>query len=130
MARILIIDDDEALLFTLEATLIAAGHTVATATDGLEAAKLFRFEPFEIILTDIIMPNREGLETIITLHREFPQVGVIAMSGGVSNSKIYLDLAARLGAHRTLSKPFAPGQLATAIADTLAACAASHPKQE
>ena len=115
MARILIIDDEEALLATLRQLLIASGHVVVTATDGLKAAQLFRAEPFDLILTDIVMPNREGLETIITLHREFPKVGVIAMSGSSGHSKIYLDLARRLGAHRTLAKPFTPQELKEAV---------------
>ena len=120
MARILVIDDDEALLTTLKELLAIAGHAVVTASDGLEGAKLFRAEPFDVIITDLIMPNREGLETIITLHREFPAVGVIAMSGGIARSKTYLAIAARLGAHRTLAKPFTTQQLNDAIADTLA----------
>lgn len=119
MARILIIDDDEALLFTLERWLAAAGHVVAAAADGLEAAKLFRAMPFELIVTDLVMPNREGLETIIMLRREFPEVRVIAMSGGTAGTKIYLELAARLGAHNTLEKPFTPDQLNTAVTLTL-----------
>ncbi len=130
MARILIIDDDEPLLMTLEQVLLAIGHAVVTAGDGLQAAKLFRAEPFELILTDLVMPNREGLETIIELHREFPDVGVIAMSGGVTLSKTYLAMAARLGAHRTLSKPFTPGQLTQAIDEALAASAVAREKKK
>lgn len=130
MARILVIDDDETLLGTLEPLLASSGHAVVTATDGLKAAKLFRAEPFEIILTDIVMPNREGLETIVALHKEFPEIGVIAMSGGSTASKAYLAMAARLGAHRTLAKPFTPQQLADAIADAQAACAAAREKQK
>ena len=65
------------------------------------------------------MPNREGLETIFTLRREFPSVGVIATSGGFGNSGLYLEMAARLGAHQTLLKPFTPRQLDDAIAKTL-----------
>ena len=121
MPRILIIDDDETLLDTLEQLLAAAGHAVVTASDGLIAAKLFRAEPFHLVLTDIVMPNREGIETIIALRRDFPEVGVIAMSGGSDQVKTYLDMAARLGAHRTLAKPFTPQQLHEAIAEVLGA---------
>ena len=127
MARILVIDDDETLLATLEQLLTLAGHIAVTATDGLQGAKLFRAEPFEVIITDIIMPNREGLETIIMLHREFPEVGVIAISGAVNLSKTYLNMAARLGAHCTLAKPFTTRQLTDAIADTLAAKGSGGP---
>lgn len=120
MARILVIDDDETLLTTLEVSLTDAGHAVVTASDGLKAAKLFRAEPFEVIITDIVMPNGEGLETVITLRREFPEVRIIAMSGGATNSKMYLDMAARLGAHRTLNKPFSLGELTTALNEVVA----------
>jgi CheY-like chemotaxis protein len=125
MARILVIDDDETLCATLEQLLAEAGHAVVTATDGLKAARLFRAEPFHLIITDIIMPNREGLETVIELHRDFPDTGVIAMSGGVAMSRTYLSMAARLGAHRTLAKPFTPQQLHAAIGETLAAVSAA-----
>jgi DNA-binding response OmpR family regulator len=115
MSRILVIDDDEPLLMTLEALLTAAGHAVVTASDGLKAEQLFRAEPFEVIITDIVMPDREGLETITKLRREYPEVPVIAMSGGATNSKMYLELAAKLGARRTLSKPFTAAALYEAI---------------
>ena len=121
MARILIIDAAAPLRGVLVEALELAGHDVLQAEDGRQGIEVFRAEPFEVIVTDIVMPNREGLETIITLHREFPEVGVIAMSGAVSNSKVYLDMAARLGAHRTLAKPFTPRQLHDAIAAVLGA---------
>jgi CheY-like chemotaxis protein len=115
MARILVIDDDEALLSSLELLLSAAGHDVTTSGDGLKAAQLFRTEPFDLILTDIVMPNRDGIETVIALRGEFPEIGIIAMSGGAKLSPLYLGIATRLGAHRTLEKPFTPAQLEEAI---------------
>jgi DNA-binding NtrC family response regulator len=121
MAAILLVDDDEILLVTLEQLLTERGHSVVTASDGKKAAKLLRAKPFELVITDIVMPDRDGIETIITLHREFPEIGIIAMSGGVSRSPTYLALAARLGAYCTLSKPFTPQQLQHAINETLAA---------
>jgi DNA-binding response OmpR family regulator len=116
MARILVVDDDLSVLSMIEAVLAAAGHSVVTATDGEIAGKLFRAEPFDVIVTDIVMPNREGLETIVTLRRDFPDVPVIAMSGGTLNSGIYLGLAKRLGAKVTLAKPFPTQELVQAIA--------------
>ena len=120
MARILIIDDDETILATLAQLLATTGHSVVTADDGLAAEKIFRAEPFEVILTDIFMPNREGLETVIKLRREFPNVAVIAMSGGTAASRNFLEIAARLGAHRILEKPFTVQQLNAAIGSALA----------
>ncbi|MEO6003831.1 MAG: response regulator [Opitutus sp.] len=127
MSRILVIDDDELLLTTIAHVLTVGGHAVATATDGVKASKLFQAEAFDLILTDIVMPNRDGLETVMTLRRDFPKVAVVAMSGGaalssfIERSKTYLELAAQLGAHRTLAKPFSPQQLKAAIAEALAA---------
>ena len=125
MARILVIDDEEPLLTTIAHVLTAEGHTVATAVDGEKAARMFRAEGFDLILTDIVMPNRDGLETVMTLRREFPKIAVIAMSGGVAisnfvqRSKTYLDLAAQLGAHCTLAKPFSRQQLNDAVNEAL-----------
>jgi DNA-binding response OmpR family regulator len=116
MARILVVDDDVSVLCMIEAVLTGAGHSVVTATDGQMAAKLFRAEPFDVIVTDIVMPNREGLETIVELRRDFPDVPVIAMSGGTLNSGIYLGLAKRLGAKLTLAKPFPTQELVEAVA--------------
>ncbi len=117
MSRILLNDDDDALLLTLERTLVEAGHAVVVVTYGAKAAQLFRREPFEVIITDLIMPNREGLETIVELRREFSDIRVIAISGGGGNARLYLDLATRLGAPCTLLKPFKPEQLRYAVAD-------------
>lgn len=111
MARILVIDDDELILSTLVLLLTGAGYAVDSASDGLLAEKLFRASSYELIITDIVMPNREGLETILLLRREFPQVKVIAMSGGTGLNSSYLDIALRLGAHCILPKPFTGQQL-------------------
>jgi DNA-binding response OmpR family regulator len=121
MARILVIDDEPLLLESIELMLLASGHVVTTAANGRLAAKLFNAQTFDLIITDMVMPDREGIETVITVHRDFPAVGVIAMSGGVIGSSDYLHMAARLGAHRTLSKPFTADMLHVAIAATLAA---------
>lgn len=118
MARILVIDDDAALLASLDYALTAAGHSVATAPDGEKAGPMFRAEPFDLIITDMIMPDREGIETIMALHRDFPRVGVIAMSGGL-RSRNYLNAAKHLGAHRVLTKPFTAAQLHESIAAVL-----------
>ena len=127
MARILVIDDDESLLATLGQLLAASGHIVATAGDGREGAKKFRAQPADLIFSDIFMPNQEGIETIIALHREFPSVAIIAMSGGHTLSKTCLAMAARLGARQTLAKPFTPAQLQDAINAALGAQAPIPP---
>lgn len=111
MARILVIDDDDSIRLLVAEILAAAGHAVTTADGGTKGAKLFRAAPCDLILTDIVMAEGEGLETIIKLHREFPAVPIIAMSGGSSFSTDYLEMAAKLGAARTLNKPFSGDEL-------------------
>ena len=115
MARIIIIDDDDALREALVRILTEAGHTVAATVNGFEGVKLFRAEPADLILTDIMMPDG-GLPTIRVLHGDFPDLKIIAMSGG---GQPRLDSAGGLGANRTLAKPFLAQQLLDAIKDVL-----------
>ena len=115
MARIIIIDDDDILRETLAGVLTEAGHTVATTANGFEGVALFRAEPADLILTDLVMPHG-GLPTIRVLRSEFPQLAIIAMSGG---GKSRLDIAGSLGASRTLAKPFTAKELTDAVAEVL-----------
>ena len=103
----------------LAAALSHAGHTVVQADGGRQGEKIFRAEPADLVITDLVMPDREGLETIMALRRERPDLPIIAMSGGM-RSPVYLALAAKLGAQRTLAKPFAPEVLLRAIDELLA----------
>jgi DNA-binding NarL/FixJ family response regulator len=73
------------------------------------------------------MPNREGIETLMALHREQPGLPIIAMSGGIAHSQLYLAMAARLGARRTLAKPFTPEVLLHAVDEVLAESRGSGP---
>lgn len=108
MARILLIDDDEQLRMMLRKMLEKAGYRdIEEAQDGSVGVKLFRQRPFDLVITDIIMPDKEGIETIIELTGDYPQTKIIAMSGGGKLSpQDYLETAKRLGASRTLAKPF------------------------
>ena len=119
MARILVIDDDETLLATFEQALSAMGHSVATAADGARGERLLRTNSFDVVVTDIVMPDRDGLEIITLVRREFPRVKVIAMSGYGTRGGLYLGLARRLGADRTLEKPFSLRALSDAIGAVL-----------
>lgn len=117
MTRILLVDDDELLRRMLRLTLIKMGHVVIEAVNGNEALRLCQTEPPDIVLTDLIMPEKEGIETIRELRRLHPDVKIIAMSGGGRGSaKDYLVIAKRLGAAHTLNKPFTNEELAGAIA--------------
>jgi YesN/AraC family two-component response regulator len=107
VACILIIDDEAQPRRMLQQALTWAGYEVVEARDGNEGLQGFRATPTDIIITDILMPEKEGLETIIDLWREFPRVKIIAMSGGGRTGNLnFLDVARRLGAQHTLEKPF------------------------
>ena len=120
MASILIIDDDDLLREILVTTLTHAGHTVYQAPDGRQGCDLFHASPTDLVITDIIMPGQEGIETMLKLRRMRPGLPIIAMSGGLTHSEFYLDMAAKLGATRILAKPFTPAELQTLIAAVLA----------
>ena len=124
MPRILLIDDDALLRRMLRLTLESLGHTVDEAADGDEGLARFGAEPPDLVLTDLIMPGKEGMETIIELRRDYPDVKVIAMSGGRSGVIEFLKAARLLGAAAILQKPFTTEVLAAAIATALAPPAA------
>lgn len=118
---ILVIDDDKAVLQTIRYMLEDHRFTVAFAHDGLEGLRVFRQLKPDLVVTDIIMPEQDGIGTIMTMHRERPATGIIAMSGGgrVGNSD-FLSIAQKLGAHTTLAKPFEDMDLLSAIEAVLA----------
>jgi DNA-binding response OmpR family regulator len=101
--KILVIDDDVLLLRTIARILAADGHEVLTAAEGTRGMALFRQENPEIVITDIVMPGQEGLETILTLRRDERAVKIIAMSG--SDAEM-LDVARLIGADAIIEKPF------------------------
>ena len=115
MKRILVVDDDSELRNVLSRFLSKAGYPVDTAANGVQASALYRADAPDIVLTDIYIPDKDGLETLMELRRDFPAVKVIAMSGGAGNSNI-LKVASALGACRTLTKPFQPAELLAAVA--------------
>jgi len=107
MPRILIIDDDEGLRRVLGQILVRAGYLVTAAVDGGEGLKSFRNEPVDLVVCDLIMPDKEGLETISALRKEFPAVKIIAISGGARVTGYdFLPAASGLGANVALAKPF------------------------
>ena len=107
MARIILIEDSNYLRGILKKTLEYEGHEVFEAQDGKAGERLYREEHAELVITDIVMPNKDGIETIIELRRDFPGIKILAISGGGRlKSECYLDMAKSLGAHDTLGKPF------------------------
>ena len=117
MARILIIDDDSEFRAMLRAMLEDAGYTeIEEAANGSIGVKLFRQHPFDLVLTDIVMPDKEGLEMITELTRDFPGIKIIALSGGGRvGPQSYLEMAKLLGASRTMAKPFKKSDLIDAV---------------
>jgi two-component system chemotaxis response regulator CheY len=108
MARILVIDDEEPIRRLLTRALALEGHEVLEASDGREALRLHRAGPADLVITDILMPEQDGLEVIMTLRREAPGIKIIAMSGGGRFKQTEaLHMAEPLGAFATLRKPFA-----------------------
>lgn len=101
--RVLIVDDDVGVRDVLRSMLEAAGYRVALAENGKEAMNALKAEEADLILTDLVMPEQEGIETIKALRQEYPGIRVIAMSGAFGGD--YLRIAAYLGAHGTLAKP-------------------------
>jgi DNA-binding NtrC family response regulator len=106
MERILIIDDEQQIRSMLRLMLERDGYEVVEAPDGIEGIKAYRQKPADLIITDLIMPNKDGIGMIIELQKEFPDVKIIAMSGGGLNKpEGYLKGAKKLGAACTLTKP-------------------------
>jgi len=121
MARVLLIEDDDLLREVLARSLVAAGHEVVEASNGIEGIDLYRARPADVVVTDLVMPLQEGVETIMQLRKFRRDIPIVAMSGGVPNSKLYLGIAGKIGAQKILPKPFTPAQLQEAIKEALAA---------
>lgn len=108
-----VIDDDEHVRATVGAILRRAGYVVVVAGDGDEGLEVVQKSNAAIVVTDIVMPNREGIETIRELRQRFPEVRILAISGGGSNSGSanFLEIAYALGADDVLAKPFRMAEL-------------------
>ncbi|MGB2906425.1 MAG: response regulator [Candidatus Aminicenantaceae bacterium] len=116
MASILVIEDDEQIRALLKQILERAGHEVLEAPDGNKGLRIYRKNLPDLIITDIIMPEKDGLETIRELRKMNPDVKIIAVSGGgFIHSDYYLDMAKRFGAFSILAKPFTPAEVLNAV---------------
>jgi DNA-binding response OmpR family regulator len=120
MARILIIDDEPSVRELLITMLMEEGHEVVEAADGKAGLRLLQERPADLVITDLIMPEKEGIETIMDLRRDFPDVKIIAMSGGgIIQAQDYLGMAQGMGAHRVFEKPFGVGAMLAAVHELL-----------
>lgn len=120
MATILIIDDDTQLSSMLKQLLERHGYDVLTASDGNQGIKMFHEKGADLIITDLIMPGKEGIETIAEISQDFPDVKIIAISGGGRlKPDNYLNLAETFGAMRSFTKPVDRKELLSAIEELL-----------
>ncbi len=117
MKRILVIDDEYQARSMLRMMLECAGYEVEDAPDGEIGIKLYRKSPTDLVITDILMPKKEGIETIIEIRRDFPSARIIAISGGgrLKTPDIFLSMAESFGAARVFAKPVDKDELLDAV---------------
>lgn len=118
MADIVAIEDDRSFRRVLAEMLIRGGHAVREAANGSEGVALCRRKPPDLVITDLIMPDQEGIETILQLGREYPSLPVLAISGSV-HAPLYLEAATVLGAAASLPKPFTRQELLDTVGGLL-----------
>ena len=124
MARVLVIDDEDLSRYAVRAILESAGHQVAEAENGAQALGILDSESFDLIVTDIVMPEKEGLETVRDVKAAFPGLPIIAMSGsGRTRNRDLIAEVIGLGADGALQKPFAAEALLEEVTRVLAAAA-------
>jgi len=120
MARILVIDDEEPIRYLLRVALENNGHEVIEAAGGQDALKLQAASPAELVITDINMPDKDGLEVMLALRRETPRPRMIVMTGGGGAlSDRSLHMARLMGACALLQKPFSLGDMVAAVESAL-----------
>ncbi|MFC1583927.1 response regulator [Fibrobacterota bacterium] len=107
MTRILVIDDNRDIRDSLREILECKGYEVTTAIDGNEGYRMFQKERVDLIIMDIVMPGKDGLETIWDMRKEVPDVKIIAISGGIRSGKgdLYLELSRKMGVKYSMEKP-------------------------
>ena len=121
MSAILLVDDDISVLDVMSEMLRLEGHEVTVAENGEQAVERVNEQNFDLIIADLIMPEKEGLETIADIRRQYAQRPIIAISGGGRlGPNDYLETARFIGANATLAKPFARTELIKTVDSLLA----------
>jgi len=116
--KVLVIDDDAHITRVIELKLRTGGYEVITAANGKEGLNLIKSKQPDVVITDMIMPEKEGLQVIMELRRDFPNVKIIAISGGGRiGPEEYLNWAKKSGVQRTFSKPFTCNEILEAVND-------------
>ncbi|MEO5336164.1 MAG: response regulator [Magnetospirillum sp. WYHS-4] len=121
MARILVVDDEEPIRYALRLALQASGHDVDEAEDGKRALKALAGHDYDLVIADILMPEKDGIEMILDLKKIRPSLPVIAISGGGQmGARTYLEMAGDFHAEATLGKPIRPRDLMETVERLLA----------
>src|SRR5262245_58766083 len=129
MAKILVVEDDAQMRLLLRRALEGAGHQVVDAEDGVKGLKRFGESRADLVVTDIIMPGKEGIQTIIELKQSDPQIKVLGISGGGRTENLeFLRIAKKSGADRVLAKPFRTADFVKTVAELLGGGAAAPGK--
>ncbi len=112
MARILVADDEQNIRLLIRRVLERAGHSVAEASNGAEVLQLIRSQRFDVVILDVVMPVKGGIETLMEFGDEYRNLKVIVISGKVDiTSEAFQNLASHFGASRIVPKPFEPADL-------------------
>jgi len=120
MSHILVVEDSEDLRYIIKDILKKAGHEVLEACDGSEVAQHLADASIDLVVTDILMPEQEGIQTILQIRRSNPDVKIIGMSGGgAGGAEHYLEMAREFGANATMLKPFKKTQLLELVDELL-----------
>ena len=120
MKKILVIDDDVQVQTTLQKILTREGYAVILAADGKQGLQHYQAQHIDLVITDLIMPEKDGIETIVALRRQVPDVKIIAISGGGRvDKKYHLTIAEQFGARKVLPKPIERQVLLQAVEDVL-----------
>ena len=120
MARILVIDDEDLVRYSLRLFLEAEGYEVEEAVDGVDGLAKLEEAPYDLLITDIVMPRKEGMETILEVREKAPDLKILAISGGgPAGSFDYVEMASQCGAEAFIAKPFTDKDLLRAVRDLL-----------
>ena len=118
MPHVLVIDDEKDIREVISEYLTKNGCEVSIASNGKEAFHIINESIPDVVITDLIMPEKEGIETILELKKNFKDVKIIAMSGGgIIGADSYLSIAEKLGIHKAFAKPFRINELLNAVTD-------------
>lgn len=124
MAKVLIVDDEQVIRAMLREFLEDDSHEVMEAVNGEQACALYRKSPADLVITDIVMPEKNGIDMIMDLKKDYPDINIVAISGGggITGRYDYLPIASMVGASNILSKPFSLTEMRKVLSGLLSAC--------